>query len=131
MNKEIRWKQRFENFKNAFIAFKNGLEIKKPSVIEKQWIIQWFEFTFELAWKVIKDFLESKWVVAQFPRDVIKKAFEWEIIKDWHIWVKMLEDRNKLSHIYDQKQADEIYKSISKKYWKPIEEMYTYFKNQT
>lgn len=78
----------------------------------------------------MKDFLESKWSGEQFPRDVIKKSFESKIIEDWHIWLEMLENRNRLSHIYDEKQSDAIYESIKNKYWKPFDEMNFYFENQ-
>ena len=66
---------------------------------------QTYEITFELAWKTLKDFLESKEVVAQFPRDVIKEAFKNKIIREGETWLDMLEKRNLMSHTYDETTA--------------------------
>lgn len=74
--KEIRWKQRFQNFEKAFQQFDEAVStIDKLSVLEKEGLIQRFEYTFELAWKTLKDFLESQEVEAKFPREVIKKLY--------------------------------------------------------
>ena len=67
-SKTIRWRQRFQNLEKAFTRLQEGLAIPQPNEVEKQGIIQSFEFTFELAWKTIKDYLESQSVVVQFPR---------------------------------------------------------------
>ena len=72
--KEIRWKQRFQNFEKAFLQFDEAVStIDELSVLEKEGLIQRFEYTFELAWKTLKDYLESQEVEAKFPREVIKK----------------------------------------------------------
>jgi len=58
--KTVRWQQRFQNLVNAFSQFERGLAITHPSDIERQGIIQSFEFSFELSWKTLKDYLESQ-----------------------------------------------------------------------
>jgi len=72
--KNIRWRQRFQNLNKAFEQLQRGLAIKTPSDIEQQGIIQSFEFTFDLSWKTMKDYLEAQGVACQFPRDVIKRC---------------------------------------------------------
>ncbi len=74
--------------------------------------IQRFEFTFELAWKMAKVLLNYEGVEADTPRSVVKEAFKAKIIRDGDRWIDMLEDRNKTSHIYDERQALRIYTKI-------------------
>lgn len=74
---DIRWKQRFQNFQNAFMQLDQAVSnVDKLSVLEKEGMVQRFEYTFELAWKTLKDFLEDQNVEAKFPREVIKKAVQ-------------------------------------------------------
>ena len=76
-NQDIRWKQRFANFEKAFITLKKAvLEIKNPSDIEKEGTIQRFEFTHELAWNVMKDFLKEKGIQGLIgSKDATRNAF--------------------------------------------------------
>ena len=78
-NKDIRWKQRFQNFEKALMHLKEAVEKKNLSDLEKAGTIQIYEFTFELAWKTVKDYLEEKEVVVKFPRDAIKEGFLYEL----------------------------------------------------
>lgn len=126
---DIRWKQRFENFEKAFLQMEKWRQLVDPNIFEQQWIIQWFEFTFELAWKTMKDFLKSKWVSLAFPKDVILEWFEKWIIKNWNIWEEMLNERNKLSHIYDNRLAIKAVKKINSVYYKEIWDFLNYLKN--
>ena len=115
--KEIRWKQRFQNLQPAFAQLSKGLAIETPSDIEKQGIIQSFEFTFELSWKTLKDYMESQGILAGFPREVIKQAFHHQIILDGELWLEMMGKRNLLAHTYDAKIAEEAYQLIANKYF--------------
>ena len=121
--KDIRWKQRFENYKKALAQLQVGLKIEKPSQIEEQGIIKSFEFTFELGWKTMKDYLESQGLEVNFPREVIKTAFEYELIQNGEAWLSMLDKRNLLSHVYDQKQALIALTLISKEFIQNLEEL--------
>ena len=74
--------------------------------------IQRFEFTFELAWKTIKVYLEGKGVRVISPRDAIKNAYQMRIIDDEDIWVSMMETRNFMSHMYNEGMAIQVYESL-------------------
>lgn len=71
--------------------------------------IQRFEFTFELAWKFLKDYFIERDIELYYPREIIQEAFAVNLISDEDIWIKMLKDRNLTSHTYNEKLADEIY----------------------
>ena len=103
MSKEVRWKQRFENLRKAFALLDEAAQRPELSRLEKEGLIQRFEYTFELSWKTLKDYLESQGVTATFPRDVLKEAFRAGVIENGEVWLEMLEKRNQLSHTYDEK----------------------------
>lgn len=130
MNKIIRWKQRFVHLDNAFLFLKTGLEKEFLDPYQEAGIIQTFEFTFELSWKTLKDLLESKGVLAAFPRDVIKEAFAARLIKNGHIWLEMLEKRNILSHTYNRQQATDAVALIRQSYFPNLEQVYLELKKQ-
>ncbi len=125
--KTIRWRQRFQNLDKAFLQLKRGLAIDCPSDIERQGVIQSFEFTFELSWKTLKDYLESQGVICQFPREVIKQAFQNQIISEGEIWLDMLGKRNLLAHTYDEVIALEAYNLIKLHFSPQIEELVQWF----
>jgi nucleotidyltransferase substrate binding protein (TIGR01987 family) len=71
--KDIRWKQRFVNFEKAFLQLQDAIErFDQLDDLAKEGLIQRFEYTFELAWKTLKDYLESEGIINQFPREVLK-----------------------------------------------------------
>jgi len=107
-----RFFERFNDYKNALERLEEGLNIKTSNSIVIDGVIQRFEFTFELSWKVLKDYLEYKGIQVKTPRDSIKKAFEVEIISEGDGWIDMLIDRNRTSHIYDENESRAIYKKI-------------------
>lgn len=76
--------------------------------MEKAGVIQIYEFTFELGWKTLKDFLEEKDVIVKFPRDTIEEGFRYELIKNGDVWMDMLEKRNLMSHTYDEQKARKV-----------------------
>lgn len=103
-NKQTRWLQRYENFNKAFIQLESVVLTNRPlSDLEKEGMIQRFEYTFELAWKTLKDYLDSQEVTASFPREVIKQSFHHELIDNGEVWMDMLEQRNLLAHTYNEK----------------------------
>ncbi len=125
--KTIRWQQRFQNLTKAFNQLEQGLAITNPSDIERQGIIQSFEFTFELAWKTLKDYLEAQGVVCQFPREVIKKAFHHQVISAGEVWLDMLGKRNLLAHTYDESLAKESYRLIKQEFSPEIKKLIQWF----
>ena len=122
--KDIRWKQRFQNFKNAFSFLSKAIELIDPSEIEEAGIIQAYEFTFELAWKTLKDYLEFNDVAVKFPRDVIKEAFRYELIDNGDIWLDMLDKRNLMSHTYDETSAQLALSLIKDDYFPQLSKLY-------
>ncbi len=123
---DIRWKQRFQNFEKAFKQFENAvLSLDTLSDLEKEGMVQRFEYTFELGWKTLKDFLESKNVDVKFPREAIKKAFEYDIIEDGTLWLEMMEQRNLMAHTYSEDIFKQAVKMISQKYYNAILQVYT------
>jgi nucleotidyltransferase substrate binding protein (TIGR01987 family) len=125
MNKVIRWQQRFQNLEQAFAQLEKGVAIATPNDIEKQGIIQSFEFTFELAWKTLKDYLESQSVAVQFPRDTIKQAFHYHLVADGDVWMDMLGRRNLMAHTYDEAAANEAIRHITGSYFKALQQLVT------
>ena len=125
---DIRWKHRFQNFEKAFLHLQSAVLKTNLSDLEKAGLIQIYEFTFELGWKTVKDFLEEKNVEVKFPRDTIKEAFKYEIIEQGDIWMDMLEKRNLMSHTYDETTAELAYKLITQTYFKAIEQVYNKLK---
>lgn len=122
--KDIRWKQRFRNFEKAYTHLRDAVNKKELSELEKAGVIQIYEFTFELAWKTLKDFLDEKNVIVKFPRDTIKEAFQYEMIDDGEVWMDMLEKRNLMSHAYDETIAELAFNLISGTYFKAIEQVF-------
>jgi nucleotidyltransferase substrate binding protein (TIGR01987 family) len=126
---EIRWRQRFDNFQKAFLLLQDALEAKpvnEYSKLEQEGIIQRFEYTFELAWKTIKDKLFYEGYDEKTPRAVIRKAFEVEIISedDTEIWLDSLDKRNMLSHTYDEGAARQALEAIRDHYYPVIRQVY-------
>jgi len=126
---EIRWQQRFDNFQKAFLLLKEALEekpINEYSKLEQEGIIQRFEYTFELAWKTIKDKLFYEGYDEKTPRAVIRRAFEVEFIteEDTEIWLDSLDKRNILSHTYNEDAAREALEAIRDNYYPVIKQVY-------
>ena len=124
---DIRYKQRFENFKKAFLLLEEALKIENPSIIEKAGIIQFFEISFELAWKLMKDYLEFEGYNIKSPREAIKTAFSIELIDNGDIWLEALGDRNLTVHTYNESDAEEIYEKIKEDYFKLLKHLYKRF----
>ncbi len=130
-NTDIRWKQRFQNFEKVFIQLKSAVtQLENLSDLEKEGMIQRFEYTFELAWKTLKDYLEEKNVDAKFPREVIKQSFKYEIINKGDIWLEMLEQRNLMAHTYEEKIFKNVVNKISQEYFAEISQVYQYLKDK-
>ncbi len=116
---DIRWKQRLQSFGRAFAQLQAAVATDAPSDLEKAGIIQVYEFTFELAWKTVKDYLEANEVLVKFPRETIKEAFKYELL-DGEIWLDMLQKRNLMSHTYDEENAELAYRLIVDQYFNAI-----------
>lgn len=123
--KETRWRQRYENFEKAYNKFNAAIiDFPKLSTLEKEGLIQRFEYTFELAWKTLKDYLESQEVTAEFPREVIKSAFHYGLIKSGEVWMDMLEKRNLMAHTYNEARFNLAITKIKDEYSIAIKQVY-------
>lgn len=114
---DIRWKQRYENFNKAVAQLTEFVEKDKLNKFELQGLIQCFEYTFELAWKTAKDYLEVQGFDVKSPRQTIQIAFQVELVKDGHVWMDALEKRNLMAHTYDENVAKEAEGLIREKYY--------------
>lgn len=122
--KEIRWKQRFENFEKSFKLLEKYAQESITTDLERAGIIQFFETTFELAWKVLKDYLEAEGYMAKSPRESIKQAFQAEIIEDGHVWMEALTKRNLTVHTYDQDLAEKLVIEIKEQFLPILSKLY-------
>ena len=126
--KDIRWKQRFHNFKKAYLLLERTLKINNPSEAEKGGLIQFYEMAFELAWKLIKDYLEEQGFTVNSPREAIKQAFQSGIIEHGQLWIDALEDRNLTTHTYDEDTAEKVVSAIRSIYFPVLQQFYSRIK---
>ena len=124
--------ERIENFEKALAKLKQAF-LEEPTELVIDGTLQRYEFTFELAWKTIKDYLEYNGIISDIssPRNVIQQAFQSKIIKNGDIWIQMMLDRNLLSHLYDEQKSREVYENIKKKYLKEFEDFKEFLKTNS
>ena len=111
-NPDVRWRQRLQSFRKAFGQLSKAAAIasqRELSELEQQGLIKAFEFTHELAWNALKDFLESRGTMDLYgSRDATREGFAKGLIEDGEAWMAMIQSRNRTSHTYNQDTADEI-----------------------
>lgn len=114
---QIRWKQRLQNFKNALANLEEAVQlsqVRKLSKLEKQGELKAFEFTFELSWNVMKDYLTQQGISGIIgSRGAFRTAFQNGLITGGEKWMDMIDDRNLISHDYDEKTADAVTERIA------------------
>lgn len=102
---DVRWRQRFSNFSLALSQLSEFLAQPELNKFEKQGLIQCFEYTFELAWKTMKDYLEEQGLTITTPRMAIQTAYQVQLIDDGHLWLDALQKRNLMAHTYNESLA--------------------------
>ena len=121
MNDDCRWLQRFNNYKNALARLGDAVALSQQralSELEEQGLIQAFEFTHELAWNVMKDYLVFQGhTMITGSRDAIRLAFQVGLITDGENWMDTIAGRNKSSHTYDAAIAQSLAKKITSCYY--------------
>ena len=119
-----RFEERKQDLINATLRLKEALN-KEENDLTIDGVLHRYEFTFELAWKTLKDYLTYLGVQQNTgsPREIIQESFINKIIEDGEIWIKMMLARNSLSHLYDEETSKEIYKEIKEKYIYEIEKL--------
>jgi nucleotidyltransferase substrate binding protein (TIGR01987 family) len=117
-NEDIRWVQRFINYNKAFAQLERFVAKAELNEMEIQGLIKAFEYTYELAWKTLQDFLEEKgYTDVVGPKPVIERCFQDGYISDGNGWMKMHVSRNLTSHTYDEGTAEEIVREIRNLYF--------------
>ena len=100
---------------DAHKRLEEGIEQAKDE-LDKDGVIQRFEFTFELLWKALKIYLEHQGIIVKTPRDSFVEAFKIGLFNDEKIFLDMMEDRNSTSHIYDKETSKKIFNRIKNNY---------------
>ncbi|MDI6731106.1 MAG: nucleotidyltransferase substrate binding protein [Candidatus Margulisbacteria bacterium] len=117
-DKDIRWAQRFSNYQKALKRLSKFIEKGKLNELEEQGLIQSFEYTHELAWNTLKDFLEGRGNDKIYgSKDTTRKAFELNLIKGGDVWMNMIQSRNETSHTYNDEVSKKIAQSIINQYY--------------
>ena len=112
-----RWIQRFSNYKKALSQLEKFIAKGLLNELEEQGLIQAFEYTHELAWNVLRDYLRHRGHINLYgSRDTTREAFKLELIQDGETWMDMINDRNRTSHTYNQATADHIVKNIKQRF---------------
>ncbi|MFD1677944.1 nucleotidyltransferase substrate binding protein [Alicyclobacillus fodiniaquatilis] len=122
--KDIRWRQRFENYQKSYHLIEKYAQHHLENELERAGLIQLFEVTFELAWKVLKDYLEAEGYNVKSPRETIKTAFQAGIIEEGHIWIDALSSRNLTTHTYDEATAEKLVQDIGEIYFPELRKLY-------
>jgi nucleotidyltransferase substrate binding protein (TIGR01987 family) len=120
MTDDIRWKQRFDNYRRALRQLTLAVDLmeQRPlSELEQQGLIQGFEFTHELAWNVLKDYLEYEGIQGLVgSRSTVREAFKRGLIANGEAWMDMIEKRNLSSHTYNLEVAAQLVAAIRNSY---------------
>ena len=121
MTEDIRWRQRFSNFHRALQTLADAVELARQrplSKLEQQGLIRGFEFTHELAWNVLKDYLDAQGYVSLIgSRNATRQAFKDGLIQDGEAWMDMIKARNLTSHTYNPTVAEGIATDILTRFY--------------
>ena len=129
---EIRWQQRLDNFGKALSQLDEACEQDSYTNLERAGLVQTFEFSFELAWNVLKDLLFYEGYDVKVPRTVIRKSFEVDYLDegDCEIFLDALGKRNLLSHTYQEEIALQAETLIKEQYHPMLQRLYTTLENR-
>jgi nucleotidyltransferase substrate binding protein (TIGR01987 family) len=117
-SRSVRWQQRFSNYQKALAQLSEFVQKQPLNKLEEQGLIQAFEYTHELAWKTLADFLRSKGHTELYgPKDSARKAFALGIIENGEIWMEMIVSRNLTSHTYNDATTKRIIAAILTGYY--------------
>lgn len=123
---DIRWIQRLNNYKKAFFQISKFIEKGELNELEKQGLIQAFEYTYELAWNVIKDYFEDQGETnVSGSKDAFRLAFKRGIIDNGDVWMDMIKSRALTTHTYNENIANEIVSNIVNKYFPEFRKLKT------
>ena len=131
MGEDIRWIQRFEQYKKAFQNLKEAVELtqqRKLSKLEEQGLIKAFEIIHELSWLTIRDFYHSQGEVSiQGSKDAFRLAFKRGLIENGDIFMKSIKSRQLSVHTYNEKTAEQIHSDILNLYFSEFKTLFDKF----
>lgn len=117
MDNDIRWEQRYSNFTKALEQLGKFINRDQLNELERQGLVQAFEYTYELAWKTLQDYLKhTGFTDVVGPKPVIRESYQSGYIQDGDGWMRMLEARNLSSHTYNEEIADRVISGIRNEY---------------
>ncbi len=129
--KDVRWKQRFQNFEKAFLRLKEAMELEELNELERNGLIQRFEFTLDLSWKVMKDYLEDKgFAFKPAPKDTFRLAQQSKFIDYAQELIDGLEMRNELSHDYSGVKFESFEPQLRDKTFVALQRLYALFSKE-
>jgi nucleotidyltransferase substrate binding protein (TIGR01987 family) len=115
---DIRWVQRFDNYQRALAQLTKFIDKGELNELEEQGLIQAFEYTHELAWNVLRDYLREQGNPnIHGSRDATREAFKLELIRDGDSWMDMIIDCNRTGHTYNQETAQAIANNITGRFF--------------
>ena len=121
MNTEIRWQQRLGSYQKALASLTAAVELSKHralSDLEQQGMIQAFEFTHELAWNCLRDYLRYQGEQNLMgSRDATRKAYAVGLLSQGEVWMGMIASRNRTSHTYNKETAQQIVDAVIEQYY--------------
>lgn len=124
INTDIRWKQRFKNYQNAFAQLSKFIQKEDLNELEEQGLIQSFEYNHELAWKTLADFIKNSGNNEIYgSKDATREAFNLGLISDGDIWMDMIISRNMTSHTYNEDVTKKIINKIKNDYYQKLQEL--------
>lgn len=134
MNNELRWKQRFQNFENAFNTLTRIIsryDSQPEDEVVQMAMVQAFEFSYELAWNCMKDYLENEgFFEITNPKQTIRTAFQSKLIQDAEAWMLAIKKRNLASHTYNQILLEETVSYIKNEFYPLASKLYSDLKSQ-
>ena len=131
-DKDIRWQQRFSNYEKAYLRLEEAINQENLNELERNGLIQRFEFTLDLAWKVLKDFLQEKgFVFKPSPKDTLRMAQQGEYIFYAQELIDGLEIRNELSHDYSGEKFEHYEKVLREQTFVALKKLYQFLKDES
>lgn len=132
-SQDIRWKQRFQNYEKAFKRLSRVIEVVKSAPDDdllQSGLVQTYEYTFELAWKTLKDYLTLEGFEVRSPRETIRQGFQSGYIMNGEDWLQALADRNLTTYIYDDEIIARVLSGIFERYFFLLQDFYISFKEK-
>lgn len=128
---DVRWHQRLQSFRKAFVFLSDGAMLageRELSPLEKQGLIQAFEFTHELAWNVLKNYLENQGIQGVVgSKGATREAFKNGLLADGEVWMDMIKSRSQTNHTDNEETANQITNAILMRYCAQFAQFQTRF----